>query len=364
MRIARIVAAFAAISFTAPALAWQQCPQKTLGDVFLDYLDARLNDGLRPQDYWQAVPGMQLHLDSSSAPPPAGSFFKPPAAWRMAGTDTENRLPLGPMVFPVAENSLYLLQVRLHDINLAHFGVEFDCDPTPWGGALSDGGLSQEWRMSPAGDPNIDVKMGFHLRFRICAKVCIPYVDCWTVCLISVDEWVTTSFIEVDLDRDFSVMTSIAPKLSADRASIDVQGFVDAHEAVNQALVGELYDDAAEVGAIVAGVVCAPWIWNPICVAAVVITAVAVLDAYEDDLRALGNEKMQSAFGDLVNDLANRPPAGSPPGTTGNQLLKTAIDKFRQRVRSLQIPERVATIRVPDFDDVVPFDPLFAPTCQ
>jgi hypothetical protein len=326
------------------------CSPLTLGDTVLQVVNGQLNYGFDLQNPEATVPGFQLHIDSSSEPPPKGSFVKFPDGWPIPGADKKNRLALARTEFQLTGTPDLGIRLRINNINAKSMKLGFSCHPDEFGGALKDGALRAEIEFSPDADEELQLQLTVHVvaNFKI----------------VKIDETFDVDLIDVDLHEPFTAIAAIVPKVSPDGRSIDLTGFVDVDEGINQLTFAELADELAglelSVPPTVAAGICfsAPFptdlcmgVVTPIVAATLVV---ALVQAKQDVAQVfrLAVEDAVAAQIALLNETA-------PKMADGNQWIRRFGDRLRGEIAKLELPQRIAALPVPEFDEVVPFTPPF-----
>lgn len=236
-----------------------------------------------------------------------------------------------------------------------------------------------------------------HCTPRACIpEFCTPSFSIPEFCTPEIS-WAGTAwspYLGIDL-TDFLIRAYLVPHVSTDAASIDLSFHTDLSPVVNQ-ISGQVGNSAGYLAAAGAAGMCAASAGL-----AVVCYPIALPIAY-----AIVQKVVDEEVAHLINDAAypaidkafgalNEPPYKScegnpsactcgstcakpdpakesrcvypaPPGggAPGNQWLRLAACEFAKRVDAVELPDRVMTLDVPNFDDVVSFDPPYAPTCQ
>ncbi len=403
-----------------------ECARRTLGHVFLNLLNARLNEGVLGADYHEPVPGLLLRIDYSGAPPPEGAFLKYPDAWPIRGADQFNRVPIEPAEFSdtLGWNEANVgVRVRLHNFQNDAIELGFNCNPVKFGGALTDGAFEIVTLIRADGSRNLLIAGTLHIEFSI-PEYCTPDIDVPEICTpeictpricvfghctrrycipafctpaftipgictpaISFSATLTSPDVGLDI-TDFHLWANLVPHVSTDGSSVDLALYTDLSQ-ISEQLAQHVTNAAAVLTAGITAGVCGLTPLEVVCspIAAPIAWAIVEYTA-ENAIQRLVDEKLQK---EVQKKFA---PVNDPPhrecevdatvctcGSTceldseinrhvckypspGNQWIRTAQCKFAEKVDSLHLPERILDLAVPNFDEVVPFDPPYAPSCQ
>jgi len=365
---AALTAASLVIAVAAPARAQQPpnshtCRPVTLGHAVLEKIGADFNLGFDNQDPTADVRGFQLHIDKDKNGFPDQSFVKWPDPWPVPGADGKNRVLLDNLgthlLYGTADFGIYL---TVDGFNAIGMEVDFSCHTSEFGGALTDGAVRAELRMQAASD---DDELALQFRWHVVIDIAK---------IIKIDDWIIIDLVDIDLpiDQEIKLIAALVPKISADGESVVLEPHVNVDDAANKVTFGQIVDEVLLIEAIVtpilAAVICLPTGLGKVCEAPVTPIIAAIVGIAVNEVKNRLVDYMKTLLSGYILCLLapfNASPGAMitscdpamPPAPGENKFIKTMGDALRVEIAKLGIPAAIASLPIPNYDQVVPYTP-------